>query len=78
MLKNITITVDEEALRWARRQAAEKEVSVSKFVGQLLDQQMRRSDEYWKAFERWKSLPVIPGLDASKRLSRDEAHARGR
>ena len=49
VLKRITITVSEEAARWARREAAEENTSVSKLVGRMLEDQMRRTDEYWAA-----------------------------
>ena len=42
-------------LFWARRQAAEKNSSVSRLVGEMLERQMRLTDEYWLAFEHWKS-----------------------
>lgn len=76
MLKNITITVSEEAARWARRKAAEENTSVSKLVGQMLDRQMRMSDQYWEAYRQWKKLGSIKGIDAAHRLSREEAHER--
>ena len=76
MLKNVTITTDEKVLRWARHQAAERGVSVSKLVGAMLEEEMRRTDAYWKAFENWKKLKPIPGLDASKRMTREQAHDR--
>lgn len=76
MLKNITITVSQEAARWARRKAADENTSVSKLVGQMLEREMRLTDEYWKAFEDWKTIQPVPGLDASQRLSREEAHER--
>ena len=77
MLKNLTITVEEETLRWARRQAAEKDTSVSKLVGQMLEDQMRRTTKYWEAYEKWKQIdPVsIPGL-AENRLTREQANER--
>ena len=37
---------------------------------------MRRSDEYWAAYEKWKEIEPIPGLDAANRLTREEANAR--
>ena len=74
----MTITVTEEVARWARKEAAEHNTSVSKLVGQLLEEKMRRNDSYWKAYERWKKLKPIPGLDASKRASREELYDRGR
>ena len=79
MAKNLTITVEEEALRWARHEAAEKGISVSKLVGQMLEREMRQTDAYWKAFERWKQISK-KGLDvdAPNRLSREETHERRR
>lgn len=76
MLKNITITVSEEAARWARKKAAEENTSVSQLVGRMLEEQMRRTDEYGRAYRRWKRIRSIPGIDAANRLSREEAHAR--
>lgn len=75
MLRNITITVSEEAARWARRKAAEENTSVSRLVGRMLEEQMRMSDEYWRAYRRWKRIPSME-IDARRRLSREQAHAR--
>ena len=76
MLRNVTITVPEEVLRWARRKAAEEETSVSRLVGRMLEDEMRRTDQYTKAFEKWKKLKPIPGFDASRRAKRDELYDR--
>ena len=78
VLKNMTITVSEEAARWARRKAAEENTSVSKLVGRMLEDQMRRNDDYWRAYEQWKKLKPIKGFDASRRLTREEANERRR
>ena len=72
----MTITVSEEAARWARLKAAEEDTSVSKLVGRMLEDQMRRGDEYWLAYERVRRMKPIPGIDASKRMTREEAHER--
>ena len=77
VLKNVTITVEEEALHWARKQAAEKNTSVSKLVGRMLEDKMRQTDEYWTAYEKWKRIKPIPGL-AANRLTREEANERRR
>ena len=77
VLKNMTITVSEDAARWARRKAAEENTSVSKLVGRMLEDQMRSTDEYWQAYERWKKIGPIKGFDASKRLKRDQLYDRG-
>jgi len=73
-VKNVTISLDEEIARWARRKAADENTSVSKLIARLLDREMRASDKYWKAYEQWKKLDIK--LDASRRASRDEAHER--
>ncbi len=78
MLKNMTITVTEEVAHWARRKAAEENTSVSRLVGQMLESQMRMSDDYRRAFRQWKKIRSIEGLDATRRLSREEAHVRRR
>ena len=78
MLKNITITLDTELAHWARRKAAEENISVSKLLARMLERQMRASDSYWRAFEEWKKRDrdLGAGIDASKRFTRDEAHER--
>ena len=75
-MKNVTITLSEEAALWARRKAAEENTSVSKLVGKMIEDQMRLGDEYWRAYERWKSISDLPGLDAKNRLSREAANER--
>jgi len=78
VLKNVTITLDPEIARWARHQAAEEDISVSKLIARLLEREMRQTSAYWKAYEEWKKLPDDLGgsIDASKRFTRDEAHER--
>jgi hypothetical protein len=76
VLRKITITLSEDAATWIRRKAAAEETSVSKLVGRMIDNQMRQTDAYWAAFERWKKLKPIPGLAAAKRLTREALHAR--
>ena len=76
-MKNVTITADEKVLKWARHEAAEKGISVSKLVGQILEEQMRQKDDYWQAFERWKKIkPFLKG--PIQKIDRDELHERGR
>jgi len=76
VLKNVTITLTEEVAKWARKQAAEENTSVSKLVGRMLEEKMRQTDEYWAAFERLKRIKPVPGFDASKRMTREQAHER--
>jgi hypothetical protein len=75
VLKKVTITVEEEALRWARKKAAERNTSVSRLVGRMLEDKMRQTGEYWAAYEKWKRIKPIPGL-AAKGLTREEVNER--
>ena len=74
--KNVTIRISDEAALWVRRQAADANTSVSRLVGEMLERQMRLTDEYWRAFERWKSNHPLAKRGASERLSREEVHER--
>ena len=49
-MQNITITVDEQAAAWARVQAAEQNMSLSRYVGEMLHEKMRHSREYQAAY----------------------------
>lgn len=72
----MTITVTEEVARWARKEAAEKNTSVSKLVGRMLEEEMVRRDEYWEAYERIKKIKPVKGFDASTRAKREELYDR--
>ena len=74
--KNVTIRISDEAILWARRQAADGNTSVSRLVGEMLERQMRLSDEYWRAFDHWKSNRPLAGIGAAERLTREEVHER--
>ena len=54
-MKNITITLDEKTAAWARGHAAEREMSLSRFVGELLEKTMRESREYRRAMSSYLS-----------------------
>ncbi len=76
-MKNLTITVDDTALEWARIEAAKRNTSVSRLVGELLADKMRQEDAYAQAmrsalkFESW-------GRSDGPYLSRDEMYERNR
>lgn len=50
-MKNITITLDPATASWARVQAAESNMSLSRFVGELLREKRRHSREYEEAYK---------------------------
>lgn len=61
---------------WARRKAAEENTSVSRLVGEMLERQMRLTDDYWRAFEHWKSNRPRAAAGVGERLAREELHER--
>jgi hypothetical protein len=74
--RNITIKLADETALWARRKAAEENTSISRLVSEMIEREMRLSDEYWRAFERWKSRTPTAAKGAAKRMSREEVHER--
>jgi hypothetical protein len=72
-MKNVTITLDERAVAWARVQAAEHDMSLSRFVGELIHRQMRHSQEYEEAMR--VALALKPIKFEGKRLTREELYA---
>lgn len=59
-MKNVTITLDEETAAWARVHAAQKNVSLSRFVGEVLAERMREAREYDEAMRRYFALKPFP------------------
>jgi hypothetical protein len=58
-MKNVTITLDETTLRWARQHAVRQNVSLSRFVAELLDARMRESRAYDRAMQRYLDRPAV-------------------
>jgi hypothetical protein len=54
-MKNVTITVEDGALEWARIEAAKRNTSVSRLVGEMLADKMRLEDAYARAMHDWIS-----------------------
>ena len=75
VLKNVTITLPEEVARWARRKAADENLSVSRLIAKMLEREMAESDQYAAAYKAWLKLKPFD-IDADHRLSREDAHAR--
>jgi hypothetical protein len=76
-MKNVTITVDEAALEWARIEAAKRNTSVSRLVGEMLADKMRQEDAYSLAMRnalKFKSW----GSSDGPFLTRDEMYERAR
>jgi len=52
-MKNVTITVEEPVLEWVRVEAAKRNSSVSRLVGEMLAEKMRHDDAYERAYREW-------------------------
>jgi hypothetical protein len=78
LVKNVTITLDEETAAWARVHAAEQNVSLSRFVGELLRKHMRESREYQEAMNGYLSRGPFKELKgpAERYPKREELHDR--
>jgi hypothetical protein len=79
VLKNVTTTLPEEALRWARHEAAERGTSVSKLLGELIAREMQSTQQNSLALRRSMERSKKGwSLDADHRLTREQAHERKR
>ena len=78
-LRNVTITLDEETAHWARLQAADKDVSVSRFLAELLHDRMTGRGDYEEARRRYLAQePRVHRQPGQRYPSRDELHERDR
>jgi hypothetical protein len=76
-MKNVTITLDERTAAWVRVYAAEHNTSVSRIVGDMLQQRMQASHEYDEAMRRFLSKkPVQLNKAGTRYPGRDDSHDR--
>jgi plasmid stability protein len=75
-MKNITVTLDEKTAAWVRVHAAKQGKSVSRVLGELLQQHMSGTREYAEAMRRFQSVePFAADWVGSRRPTRDELYA---
>lgn len=77
-LRNVTITLEEDVARWARIRAAKDNTSVSRLLGEVLKELMKREDTYATAMKEY-----LAGASASLKKSgryprREDLHDRPR
>lgn len=58
-MKNLTITVEEEVIRWVKVFAAQHDTSVSRLVGELLREKMLEEETYRVAMMRYLARPPV-------------------
>ena len=74
-LRNVTITLEVSVARWARMEAARKEMSMSRLLSGILTERMLEEDGYQSAMRR--ALARKPFLKTNGRyISREEVHDR--
>jgi hypothetical protein len=76
ILKNVTITLDDELSRWTRIAAAEREMSVSRFIAETLRERMGRERDYEIAMRRNLRRKPVPMKKAGRYPRRDELYDR--
>ena len=54
-MKNLTITVEDSVLEWARVEAARRGTSVSRMVGDFMAEMKQREDSYERAYLAWRT-----------------------
>ena len=74
-MPNLTVTADEDVLRWARIRAAERNTSVARLVGELLRQHMETESRYEAARRRFMARKPRR-LSRGRYPSREELHDR--
>lgn len=78
-MKNVTITLDEKTAAWARVYAARHNTSVSRIVGEMLEQRMGELREYDDAMRRFLGkAPAKLKRAGAGYAARDELHDRAR
>jgi hypothetical protein len=76
-MRNVTVTLDDETAHWARMEAARREISVSRLIRNLLEENMRRNRTYEVARRSFLSRPLrVINETAASYPSRDELHDR--
>jgi hypothetical protein len=76
-VKNVTVTLDEKTAHWARMEAARREMSVSRLIRNLLQENMRQNQTYEVAMRSYLSQPARVLNEAGTPYpTREEIHDR--
>ena len=74
-MKNVTVTMEESVADWARMEAARRNTSVSRLLGELLAEKMRHDDAYERAMNEWIQQDRRYISDGTPYITRDEIYA---
>lgn len=74
-MKNVTVTMEDAVAEWARLEAARRNTSVSRLIGEMLAEKMRRDDAYERAMQDWLARDASFSSDGSPYPTREETYA---
>ena len=74
VVKNVTVTMEEHVAEWARLEAARRNTSVSRLIGEMLAEKMRHADSYERAMRDWMAKSSVYA-SGGPQPARDEIHA---
>lgn len=66
-MKHITVTLDEKAAAWADAFSAERNISPSSFLSELLDEKIRDYEAAWRELLAMKPWNIADGKPLPKR-----------
>lgn len=59
-MKIVTVTLDEDTAKRARVRAAARNMSLSRYVGEVLRRELGARDEYEAAYRAWRKRKPFP------------------
>jgi len=74
-MKNVTVTMEDQVADWARMEAARRNTSVSRLIGELLAEKMRHDDAYERAMREVLEFKSM-GVSSGPYCSRDDVNDR--
>jgi hypothetical protein len=75
-MKNVTVTMEDSVADWARIEAAKRNTSVSRLVGEMLAEKMRHDDAYERSMNEWLQRDRTWKSDGRAYPRREDSHDR--
>ena len=74
-MKNVTITMEDAVADWVRIEAAKRNSSVSRMLGEMVSEKMRHNDVYERAMHEWQADTGAFTSDGQAYPTRAETYA---
>lgn len=74
-MKNVTVSMEDSVAEWARLEAARRNTSVSRLIGEMLAEKMRHDDAYERAMNEWLQRPALFTSNGSPYPKREDTYA---